>query len=81
MQSMKLLTIIAALTLFSCGTKRYLTESVYSKEIPIEAKVVKISRCARGWHHLMVTPKDSTLVRHYNERLNIDSCYQIYKLN
>jgi hypothetical protein len=81
---MKTLIIIAAIGLFSCSTKRYLTESINLKpqedKYHVQSKLVAIKRTGRGFKHTFVTDKTrDTLYRTFQTRLDIDSCYMVWK--
>lgn len=85
----KLLPLIALLSisLFSCfilyrpNEGRELKGSGIIAKDYEQCKLVKIYRCARGFHHVFVSDKNVTLIRHYNQRLKVDSCYFVNKLN
>jgi len=77
-------TIALMLICISCSTKRYLQEGVNLKpqedKYHVQCKVVKIQRNARGFKHTLVTDKTrDTLYRTYQQRLDIDSCYMVWK--
>ena len=84
-----MMTIIVLMTVIiltsSCSViPRYNTEGVNLKqggEISkdyTQCKLIRVYRCAKGWHHLFQKENSVILIRHYNVKMQVDSCYYIH---
>lgn len=79
-----ILPLFLAVILASCSTKRYMQESInlnpQEAKYHVQAKLVSITRNMRGFKHTFVTDKTrDTIYRTFQERLDIDSCYMVWK--
>ena len=79
-----ILTLFLGSLVASCSTRRYIQESVNLKpqedKYHVQAKLVKVRPTMRGYKHTFVTDKTrDTLYRTFQTRLDIDSCYMVWK--
>lgn len=77
--------LIIALILSSCSViPRYNTEGVNLKqggEISkdhVRCTLVSVKQGSRGFKHLFLSDKSDTLIRYYNVKMQVDSCYYIH---
>jgi hypothetical protein len=83
---MKYILFLSILFFTSCSIQRYNAEGVNLKPGEISkdhtrCTLVSVKLGQRGYRHLFVTDKSDTLVRYYNVKMQVDSCYYINTKN